>query len=211
MAGDRFAVLMEGGFVREKLRGKKQGPAGEDLRALIDRIREHSRLVEETLFRVYFYDVHPAASRLVNPLDHSNWDLGGSQMYRANTRFLEEAGCLDYVSLRMGETVVDGWKVGDRASQGMRREKREMTGKDLLPNIKPRGMELRLGMDVASLACQNRVDTLVVVTASGHFLPALKMARSEGLQVWLAPLGHDLKNELRIHSDGVLDLTPPPE
>ncbi|MDK4591009.1 NYN domain-containing protein [Kingella kingae] len=46
---------------------------------------------------------------------------------------------------------------------------------------------------------------IVLVTADSDFVPAIKLARMEGVQIFLAHLGHTVKPELKEHSDVLLD------
>ena len=78
--------------------------------------------------------------------------------------------------------------------------------RDLIPDIKQKGVDLRIGLDIARLALTGRVQAIVVVTGDSDFVPAFKFARREGVQVILDSLGRGTKRELRVHADGVLDL-----
>jgi uncharacterized LabA/DUF88 family protein len=70
-----------------------------------------------------------------------------------------------------------------------------------------KGVDMRIGMDMARLALRNLVRTVVVVTADSDFVPALKFVRREGVKVILEPYGKNGRKELRYHADIVL---PPP-
>ena len=50
----------------------------------------------------------------------------------------------------------------------------------------------------------------MLVTAEGDFVPAMKFARREGVQVVLVTLGHTLvKRELKIHADELRSVAYP--
>ena len=71
-------------------------------------------------------------------------------------------------------------------------------------NIEQKGVDLRIGLDIARLALRQLVDTLVVVTGDSDMIPAFKFARSEGIRVFLDHLGGPVKRELKAHADLVL-------
>jgi uncharacterized LabA/DUF88 family protein len=48
------------------------------------------------------------------------------------------------------------------------------------------------------------VRAVVVVTGDSDFVPAFKFARREGVKVILETMGHNVRTELRAHSDLVL-------
>ncbi len=81
---------------------------------------------------------------------------------------------------------------------------REIVANDLIPDIKQKGVDIRIGMDIASLAVKRIVDTLVLVTGDSDFVPAMKFARKEGLRVYLETLGHGVRRQLKVHADYVL-------
>ena len=90
-----------------------------------------------------------------------------------------------------------------------------MTGRaldpgDLAPDIEQKGVDLRIGLDVAWLAMRRIVDAIVLVTGDSDFVPAMKFARREGLKVFLAPLGHGVRPGMIEHADVVIPDSPAP-
>ncbi len=81
---------------------------------------------------------------------------------------------------------------------------RSIAPKDLVPNIQQKGVDIRIGLDIASIAVKRIVDTLVLVTGDSDLVPAMKLARKEGLRVYLEALGHGVRRELKAHADFVL-------
>ena len=71
-------------------------------------------------------------------------------------------------------------------------------------DINQKGVDLRIGLDMARLALNDRVRAIVVVTGDSDFIPGFKFVRREGLKIILDSMGHNVRNELRIHSDIVL-------
>ena len=70
-----------------------------------------------------------------------------------------------------------------------------------MPAIEQKGVDLRIGLDIARLALTRSVDVIVAVTADSDLVPAFKFARREGLRVFLCHLGHGIKRQLRAHAD----------
>jgi uncharacterized LabA/DUF88 family protein len=75
---------------------------------------------------------------------------------------------------------------------------------DLVPNISQKGVDLRIGLDIARLALRELVRAVVVVTGDSDLVPAFKFARREGVRVFLECLGHGVRRDLRAHVDIVL-------
>ncbi len=66
---------------------------------------------------------------------------------------------------------------------------------------------MRLGLDIAALTLKDQVKVIVLVAGDSDFVPAMKFARREGAQLFLAPLGHGIKEPMREHADLVLEIT----
>lgn len=74
---------------------------------------------------------------------------------------------------------------------------------DFEPNITQKGVDMRLGLDVASLAYKRQVDQIVLVTGDADFVPAAKLARREGIDVVIDPMWGQASKDLIEHCDGV--------
>lgn len=63
---------------------------------------------------------------------------------------------------------------------------------------------MRIGLDIATLALKRLVTDVVVVTGDLDMMPALKLARREGLRVYLHMMGARGRSQLRAHADQVI-------
>ncbi len=124
--------------------------------------------------------------------------------YAARTRFQDELELKPNVALRKGELAVHGWRVRDAALREIARTPRALVADDLELNLEQKGVDLRIGLDIARLALRRLVETLVVVTGDSDLVPAFQFARREGLRVFLDHLGGPVKRELEAHADPVL-------
>ncbi len=52
-----------------------------------------------------------------------------------------------------------------------------------MPKIEQKGVDLRIGLDIARLSLRRMVDIIVVVTGDSDMVPAFKFARREGIRV----------------------------
>ena len=86
-----------------------------------------------------------------------------------------------------------------------RGNKSSIEARDIVPRIEQKGVDMRIGLDIDSLALKRIVDAIVIVTGDSDLVPAMKLARREGLQVFLDTLGQQfVRAELRAHADAVL-------
>jgi uncharacterized LabA/DUF88 family protein len=197
---------MDGGFVKKKLQQRNRHfPTVAEIDAEVQRLKASPHLAGFSLLRVYFYDAPPASGKLKNPLDGSVLDLGVHPHFRANVGLQQGLEMLPDFALRQGDTGVYGWVLGNAALRDLRDNGgRELTANDLVPNIEQKGVDLRIGLDIARLALGRLVDVIVVVTGDSDMVPAFKFARREGARVYLDHFGHGVKRALRAHVDLIL-------
>lgn len=112
---------------------------------------------------------------------------------------------MPFVALRMGDLRFRGWTLNSRRLPEDQQEL-TITSEDLVPNVHQKGVDMRVGLDIASLALKKHVDVIVLVTGDSDFVPAMKFARREGAQLFLVSLGHTIIEEMREHADLVLDM-----
>jgi len=77
-------------------------------------------------------------------------------------------------------------------------------------NLRQKGVDMRIGIDIASLALKRQVDTIVLVAGDSDFVPAAKLARREGIDFILDPLWQDVNDDLHEHIDGLQSGLPKP-
>lgn len=203
MAG-KYAVMIDGGFVKRKLQERhKHFASVAEIQTEVNRIRAHPLLVGQSLLRVYFYDAPPASGVLTNPMDRSAVNLSTSPYYASNMALQQALEMQPDFALRSGETAVHGWSLGSKALQSLTKSPRAIAATDLVPNIEQKGVDLRIGLDIARLSLRQLVDIIVVVTGDSDMVPAFKFARREGVRVYLDHMGHGVKRELKAHTDAV--------
>jgi uncharacterized LabA/DUF88 family protein len=81
---------------------------------------------------------------------------------------------------------------------------REITERDVNIGLRQKGVDMRIGLDIATMTLKHQVDTLVLVTGDSDFVPAAKLARREGVEFLLDPLWQQVSDELNEHVDGVV-------
>jgi uncharacterized LabA/DUF88 family protein len=87
---------------------------------------------------------------------------------------------------------------------------RELCPNDVYLGLRQKGVDMRIGLDIASMTLKHQVDTLILVTGDSDFVPAAKLARREGVEFLLDPLWQQVSDELNEHVDGVVSVFPKP-
>lgn len=201
----KYAVLIDGSFFTKALAFKnKNFPSAQDVESECNRIRGHADLINLDLLRVYFYDSLPASDKLTNPIDGSVLDLGKSAIFVRNQKLLEDIELLPNFALRRGELITRGWKIGKAALKRMLKKPASPKAEDLVPNIQQKGVDLRIGLDIARIALRQSAQVIVAVTGDSDLIPAFKFARREGVRIYLDHMGMPIRRELRAHADIVI-------
>ena len=195
-------MCVDGGFI-QKVLGARRGhfPTAKDVLAECDRIVGHDAVSECDLLRIYYYDAPPAQVAMTNPIDGSILELQSTDRCREAMKLHADLMSAPNVALRMGEVLVGGWRVSERAVDKLSKAPRIVAAGDLKPNIRQKGVDIRVGLDIARLSLKDTVRSLVVVTSDTDFVPAFKFARREGIRVFLDTLGERVRPELIEHSD----------
>lgn len=201
----KYAILMDGGFVKKLLQKRNNHfPSVTEVQAEVTRIKAHAQLAAFSLLRVYFYDAPPATGKLKNPVDGSTIDLSTKPHFSQNVSLQQKLELEPDFALRQGETAVYGWSVGSAALKSLTKNPRPLQAGDLVPNIEQKGVDLRIGLDIARLSLGRCVEIIVVVTGDSDMVPAFKFARREGVRIYLDHMGHGIKRVLKAHADIIL-------
>jgi len=107
-------------------------------------------------------------------------------------------------AVRRGMVNTTGWRLGEAALRNIAGHPRILVGRDLVPDLHQKGVDMRIGLDIAFISLRHVADILVLATGDSDFVPAMKFARREGMRVYLECMGHPLLKALKAHADLVL-------
>jgi len=201
----KYAMLIDAGFLKRKLGSQAQPLGLEGVGAFLARLRAHEAISSLTLHRVYWYDAPPLEATVVKPLLGGKINFATTPLARTNSALLAGLCRIPHVSIRRGDLTFRGWKV----RQGRlpdREPSVTLTAADLEPNVHQKGVDMRLGLDIAALTLKRHIEVLVLVAGDSDFVPAMKFARREGVQLYLVTLGHTVRAAMLEHSGLILDL-----
>ncbi|MFN3075676.1 MAG: NYN domain-containing protein [Alphaproteobacteria bacterium] len=213
MLRPQYAILLDGGFLTKKLYEQmKRHATVDDVVAECDRLRAIEHVRDYELLRIYYYDAPPSSERVNYPVSNKDYNLATTDRYRLSQSLYDQLILKPHFALRMGETVLspNKWRVKPRVARKLVREPRQLADEDFELDLSQKGVDMRVGMDMARLALREMVRSVIIVTGDADFIPAFKFVRREGVKVILEPMGHNVRVDLRRHADIVLE-TPRPE
>ncbi len=208
MVPQRIAVLMDGGYVIRRMEGANgRFPDAEGVRRLA--ISCCGRAEGRSLYRVFFYHGRPYSGPKVakRPLDGRKVAIGSNAMARRHRQLLTDLARSEDFAVRCGDTVVRGWRLGGAAQRRLRTiPGYRVAGRDFVVDVIQKGVDMRIGLDIAALALKRLVETIVLVTGDADMVPAMRFARREGLRVGVCTLGfHGAPGPLITDADFVMD------
>jgi uncharacterized LabA/DUF88 family protein len=202
-----FAILLDGGFLTKKLYtqlGRHALPG--DVVAECQRLRALDHVADYELLRIYWYDAAPSSERVKHPVSGNHLDLATTARFRQSQSFYDQLVLEPFFALRMGHVMLspNKWRLKPRVARELVKALRPLSDNDFELDLSQKGVDMRVGLDMARLALREIVRTVIVVTGDSDFVPAFRFARREGVKVILEPMGHNVRPELRHHADVVL-------
>jgi len=202
---EKTALLIDGAFLKFKLKRRhNRFPTVQDIAGFCGSVMGKPPLATAQLFRIYFYDAPPYQGRVTNPLDGTMTNFADTARTVQNEKLLQDLELQPNFAVRRGVISFQGWKLGDAALRSITKAPRAILPNDLVPDLKQKGVDMRIGLDIAWLATKRIVDAVVLVTGDSDFVPAMKLARKEGLRIYLETMEHPVYVQLKVHADMVL-------
>lgn len=81
---------------------------------------------------------------------------------------------------------------------------------DVFYELRQKGIDIKIGVDIASMAIKRLVDRIVLFSGDSDFVPAAKLARREGIDFILDPMWNPIDDNLFEHIDGLKSTCPKP-
>lgn len=208
----KTAILVDGGFYRkraERLWGKeKSAPdrAEELFRYCL--LHLERTLEPRDLYRIFYYDCPPMTREMKHPLTGETINYSEKDGTKWAREFYQELMTKRKLALRMGELAESQAKytLKEKALQGIlsgEKNVSDLSKYDFRLDVKQKGVDMRIGLDVASLAQGRYVDQIILIAGDSDFIPVAKMARRNGIDFILDPMGQNIKAELSKHIDGI--------
>ena len=215
---NKTAIFIDGAYYRKRashLWGKK--PPDRRAAELYAYCMEHIKQVrrdegEESsrqLYRIFYYDCEPLSKVVYHPLIKKNIDFRKSDTYKWTLELFDCLRGQRKMCLRTG-ILLDS-----NASFNIHPDKMkallagkidlvDLTEKDFSPSWSQKGVDMKLGIDICSVAYKHQVDQIILIAGDTDFVPAAKIARREGLDVILDPMWSDhVTDKLSEHVDGI--------
>ena len=208
----RVAILVDGGFYRKRANQLFGLKTAEERAEELERYcRAHLKIksVEDMyLYRIFYYDCPPSDKIIYHPFLKRNVDMKETDLYTWMNIFLNQLKSKRKFALRMGRLSANntGYSLKPNVTKALFSGKLQLSDiseSDFRLDITQKTMDMKLGTDIASISLKKQVDQIILIAGDSDFVPAAKLARREGIDFILDPMGHNINDDLNEHIDGI--------
>ncbi len=209
----KTAILVDGGFFLKRyksiVRNKNLDPTktANDLWTMCIRHLTQAKGEEYDLYRIFYYDCLPYDKKQHNPVTGKSIDFSKTDQYKFQTSFFEELRKKRKVALRLGvledkkKWIIKPSKTKDLLKGTISID--DLTEDDVLFDFTQKMVDMKIGLDIASITLKKQVDQIILIAGDSDFVPAAKLARREGIDFLLDPMWNPIKPHLFEHIDGL--------
>lgn len=211
------AILVDGGFYlklcKEKLDAAKvvTGLTTHCLKHVRNQFsKKNDKHINEPerLYRIFFYDCPPITKKLQHPITKKSIDLKQSATALFRQEIHNQLRKTRNVALRLGfldernaRWTLKNPKQFKKLISGEVKHT-EIVENDVIYHAQQKSVDMKIGLDIASMAYKKQVDKIILISGDSDFVPAAKLARREGLEFILDSMNAPIKPDLQEHIDG---------
>ena len=183
----KVAILLDGGFLRVIAKKAKKVYDPD----YIEKFAHACKAADESIFRILYYDCALYQGTVKQPVS------GADLVFKTNDTWLQILSHKDLFAVRRGVLKFRGFKPKKTPVNPA-----QITDADFEPIFEQKGVDMRIGLDIAAYSGNHAVDRIILVSGDTDCVPALKYGRRAGLQtVLIEPAGEKIAPELTAHAD----------
>ena len=164
---------------------------------------------QSELYRIFFYDCPPVLKKVHYPISHKPLDFSKGGEAQLRLAIHNQLKRTRKVALRLGRLqAISGWVIKKKVMEEILKGKSniksftDLKDSDFVYDIKQKSVDMKIGIDIASLAYKKQVDKIVLIAGDADFVPAAKLARREGIDFVLDSMHQNIAPDLFEHIDG---------
>jgi uncharacterized LabA/DUF88 family protein len=206
----KVVFMIDGWFMRKRIYSLKSfhydGPS------IRDYCKRHLR-EGDCIYRIFYYDTMPLDKKGHHPVTGKSVDFSRSDVAKQQLALLDSIKKTPNFALRLGRTEWrnSNWVLSPDKTKLLLQGKitpADLGEFDVRPQIEQKTVDMKIGLDIATVAIKRLADLLVIITGDEDVVPVLKFARTEGMQVCLDPLWNSISPHLAEHVDFVSTKIP---
>ncbi len=218
----KAAILIDGGYFLKRLQSVRPDIDASDPKAVaksIDRLvtghlEQLNKIYKvenifQLLYRTFYYDAQPYDQKAHTPIDKRPFDYAKSSQALFRKELFDTLIGRPNLAVRLGEVRKDGnrsWILKTEPQKELLNGKLavgHLSDADFTPALRQKGVDMRIGLDIASITLKRQANVIILVSGDSDFVPAAKLARREGVRFILDPLWKNVPRDLFEHIDGL--------
>ena len=137
--------------------------------------------------------------------------FGNSESANWRRELHQELRGLRKFALRLGQIDESNptWKISGQTVKDIcsaKKKAEDLTEADVKLDIRQKGVDMRIGLDIASVTFKKQADQIILISGDSDFVPAAKLSRREGIDFILDSMNQKVKPELHEHIDGLFSV-----
>lgn len=222
----KIAFLIDGSFFLNRLQffkrkyySSKPDLTSEQIVLVIQQIiKKHlfncPKNIYQHTYRIFYYDSPPLTIKVHLPLLNQGethkrvLDFAKDKKNIQRSEILERLKKQPKFALRLGSIKHEKqWKLKDTTLNKLLREEisfEQLSNDDFYYEMRQKGVDIKLGIDISTLAQQKLVNKIILIAGDSDFVPAAKLARIHGIDFVLDALHNNIDESLHEHIDGLV-------
>lgn len=221
----KTAILIDGGFFIRRykyINGFNQSDTPETMaKNLVSYCFKHIQKVNNyrvrynlpptELYRIFYYDANPFDGDSHNPISNKAYSFKNTPQYLFRHSLFEELKKQRKIALRLGflKNSSREWVIRSKHTKPLIKGKiqiSDLTEDDIEFPLNQKAVDMKIGLDIATLAFKEQVDQIILIAGDSDFVPAAKFARREGVDFILDPMLNYIDPTLHEHIDGLMTI-----
>jgi uncharacterized LabA/DUF88 family protein len=162
------------------------------------------------LYRIFYYDAVPFKKRIHKPISKETIDFSKSTESLFREKLFDILKVTPNLALRLGEVREGrGWQLKEEKQirilnslkEGKSLALNDLKDEDFTFDLRQKAVDMRIGVDITSLTLKKQVDSIILISGDGDFIPAAKLARVEGVKFIIDIVGQSIPINLLEHVD----------
>ena len=194
----KAAILIDGGYFLKRLPVVRKDIDATDAeavgRSVNQLIRGHLNQLNDVhrvknpyqlLYRGFFYDAWPYDQKAHMPITKQAFDYAKTREAIFRTTLFTELHGTPNLAVRLGQVNKDSgrsWILKPESQQRLLNHSlavNDLTDDDFRPALRQKGVDMRIGLDIASITLKRQASVIILVAGDADFVPAAKLARRE--------------------------------
>ncbi|MEQ6168102.1 NYN domain-containing protein [Ekhidna sp. MALMAid0563] len=221
----KTAILIDGGFFLKRyhcIRGFERQDSPELVAKnlvsycfkhiyRVNQYRKRYDLPPTELYRIYYYDSKPFDGDSRGPISKRAISFKNTDQYKFRNKLFEALKQQRKIALRLGflKNSSKEWSIRSKYTKKLLSGQikiSELKQDDLEYPLQQKAVDMKLGLDIATLAFKDLVSQIILIAGDSDFVPAAKFARREGVDFILDPMLNPIDPTLHEHIDGKMTI-----